>query len=76
MLGQLRIAVRMLVEAPAFTAMAALALAFGIGAPAATLSALDHLPEDSCPHNIAQDAVLCFAYSTSHSDRDYAAAYE
>jgi putative ABC transport system permease protein len=76
MLGQFRIAVRMLAKTPAFTAVAVLALALGIGASTTVFSAVNALLVRPWPHMKDDNRVLFFSeYFTKMSDRESAVAY-
>src|SRR5437868_3315879 len=76
MLGQFRIAVRMLVKTPAFTAVAVLALALGIGASTTVFSAVNALLVRPWPYMGEGDRIVYFSeYFNKSSDRDNGVAY-
>src|SRR5437763_8966102 len=76
MLGQFRIAVRMLVKTPAFTAVAVLALALGIGASTTVFSAVSALLVRPWPHMTDDGRVLYFSeYFIKYPDQVSAVGY-
>jgi putative ABC transport system permease protein len=76
MLGQLRIAARMLVKTPAFTVVAVLALALGIGAATTVFSAVNALLVKPWPYMNDQERILyCTQYFTKHADQDAGLSY-
>ena len=76
MLGHIRIAVRMLAKTPAFTAVAVLALALGIGISTTVFSVVNALLVRPWPHMTDQDRVLYFAqYFSKQPDHDKGVAY-
>lgn len=76
MLGQFRIAVRMLVKTPAFTAVAVLALALGIGASTTVFSAVNALLVRPWPYMPDGDRIIYFSeYFGNVADRDNGVAY-
>src|SRR6266550_6738490 len=76
MLGQLRIAARMLVKTPAFTLVAVLALALGIGATTTVFSAVNALLVKPWPYMNDQERILYFTqYFTKHTDLDAGLSY-
>src|SRR3954447_26819963 len=76
MLGQFRIAVRMLVKTPAFSGVAVLALALGIGASTTVFSAINALLVRPWPHMTDQDRIVYYSeYFTKHADRDNDVSY-
>jgi putative ABC transport system permease protein len=71
MLGQLRFATRMLVKTPAFTIIAVLALALGIGASTTIYSAVNALLVKPWPYMKDQERILYFSqYFTKLADQD------
>ena len=76
MLRQLRIAVRALVKTPAFTTIAVLALALGIGGSTTVFSAVNALLVKPWPYIKNQERVLYFSqYFTKHADQDASLSY-
>ncbi|HJT82198.1 MAG TPA: ABC transporter permease, partial [Chthoniobacterales bacterium] len=76
MLSQFRIAVRMLVKTPAFTTVAVLALALGIGASTTVFSAVNALLVRPWPHMTDENRILYYSeYFTKHPDEDGAVSY-
>src|SRR3954463_10617362 len=76
MLGQFRIAVRMLVKTPAFTAVAVLALALGIGASTTVFSAINALLVRPWPYMTDENRIIYYSeYFANHPDDDTAVAY-
>src|SRR5947207_9184222 len=76
MLGQFRIAARMLVKTPAFTAVAVFALALGIGASTTVFSAVNALLVRPWPYMTNDDRVLYYTeYFTKTPDQDNEVAY-
>jgi len=76
MLGQLRIALRMLVKTPAFTGVAVLALALGIGASTTVFSAVNALLVRPLPHMQDEGRIVCFAeYFIGSPEHESAVSY-
>ncbi len=76
MLGQFRIAVRMLVKTPAFTAVAVLALALGIGASTTVFSAINALLVRPWPYMTEENRIIYYSeYFNNHPDDDTGVAY-
>jgi putative ABC transport system permease protein len=76
MLGQLRIAARMLAKTPGFSLVAILALALGIGASTTVFSAVNALLVRPWPHMIDQNRIIYFSeYFTKVSDQENAVSY-
>jgi putative ABC transport system permease protein len=76
MLGQLRFAARMLARTPAFTIVAVLALALGIGASTTIYSAVNGLLVKPWPYMQAQDRILYFSeYFSKTLDNDAGLAF-
>ena len=66
----------MLVKTPAFTAVAILALALGIGASTTVFSAINALLVRPWPHMTDQDRVLFYSeYFTKHPDEETGVDY-
>ncbi len=71
MLGQFRFAARMLVKSPAFTTIAVLALALGIGASSTVFSAVNALLVKPWPYMKHQERVVYYSqYFTKQADQD------
>jgi putative ABC transport system permease protein len=76
MLGQLRIAARMLAKTPGFSLVAILALALGIGASTTVFSAVNALLVRPWPHMTDQNRIVYFSeYFTKVADQDNAVSY-
>ncbi|MDB6148275.1 MAG: hypothetical protein JWO45_1939, partial [Spartobacteria bacterium] len=76
MLGQFRIAARMLAKTPAFTVVAILALALGIGASTTVFSAINALLVRPWPYMKDQNRILYFSqYFTKQADHDAGLSY-
>ncbi len=76
MIANLRYAARMLVKTPAFTIIATLALALGIGASTTTFSAINALLLKPWPYIQDQDRLLYISeYFSKTSNRDNGVAY-
>src|SRR5437868_2624580 len=76
MLGQVRIAARMLAKTPAFTAIAVLALALGIGASTTVFSAVNALLIRPWPNMTDQERIVYFSqYFAKQGKEDAGLAY-
>jgi putative ABC transport system permease protein len=76
MLSQLRFAARMLVKTPAFTTVAVLALALGIGASTTVFSAINALLVKPWPYMKNQERVVYYSqYFTKQPDQDAGLSY-
>src|SRR4029077_6636075 len=76
MLGQLRIAARMLAKTPGFSLVAIFALALGIGASTTVFSAVNALLVRPWPHMTDQNRIVYFSeYFTKVSNQENAVSY-
>ena len=76
MLGELRFAARMLVKTPAFTIVAVLALALGIGASTTVFSTVNAVLIKPWPYMQDQERVVYFSqYFTKQADQDAGLSY-